>query len=134
MDISLEGSGLSYQPGDSLSIMPENDALLVDSLLKRLQLDPERQFELTARDGGATGLLSHLGCPCTIRQALMKGCDLTSAPRYWLQKKQSMEMTSVSARLWKGVSKEWIHLDTSQCQELILKPLNKEGRMVCGMI
>ena len=35
-ELSLSGSELSYQPGDSLAIVPENDPVLVDALLARL--------------------------------------------------------------------------------------------------
>ncbi|MCQ6279086.1 assimilatory sulfite reductase (NADPH) flavoprotein subunit [Bacillus sp. EB600] len=41
LEISLEGSGLTYQPGDALGIYPENDPILVDLLLKELNLDPQ---------------------------------------------------------------------------------------------
>jgi sulfite reductase (NADPH) flavoprotein alpha-component len=41
LEISLEGSGLSYQPGDALGIYPENDPALVDLLLKELNWDPQ---------------------------------------------------------------------------------------------
>jgi sulfite reductase (NADPH) flavoprotein alpha-component len=37
LEISLEGSGLTYKPGDALGIYPENDPVLVDSLLKELK-------------------------------------------------------------------------------------------------
>ncbi|QGQ47672.1 assimilatory sulfite reductase (NADPH) flavoprotein subunit [Metabacillus sediminilitoris] len=39
LEISLEGSGLTYQPGDSLGIYPENDPELVDILLEELKLE-----------------------------------------------------------------------------------------------
>lgn len=41
LEISLEGSGLTYQPGDSLGVYPENDPELVDLLLAELSWDPE---------------------------------------------------------------------------------------------
>jgi sulfite reductase (NADPH) flavoprotein alpha-component len=37
LEISLEGSGLTYKPGDALGIYPENGPVLVDSLLKELK-------------------------------------------------------------------------------------------------
>jgi sulfite reductase (NADPH) flavoprotein alpha-component len=39
LEISLEGSGLTYEPGDSLGIYPENDPELVDILLEELKLE-----------------------------------------------------------------------------------------------
>ncbi|RFU70380.1 assimilatory sulfite reductase (NADPH) flavoprotein subunit [Peribacillus saganii] len=41
LEISLEGSGLTYEPGDSLGIYPENDPVLVEQLLKEMNWDPE---------------------------------------------------------------------------------------------
>ena len=41
LELSLEGSGLSFEPGDSLGIYPENDQTLVDQLLEELKWDPE---------------------------------------------------------------------------------------------
>lgn len=36
VEISLEGSGLSYEPGDSLGIVPQNDPQLVDALIEAM--------------------------------------------------------------------------------------------------
>ncbi|MET1178773.1 assimilatory sulfite reductase (NADPH) flavoprotein subunit [Peribacillus simplex] len=41
LELSLEGSGLAFEPGDSLGIYPKNDSDLVDMLLKELNWDPE---------------------------------------------------------------------------------------------
>ncbi|QOS89180.1 assimilatory sulfite reductase (NADPH) flavoprotein subunit [Peribacillus sp. JNUCC41] len=41
LELSLEGSGLAFEPGDSLGIYPKNDSDLVDRLLKELNWDPE---------------------------------------------------------------------------------------------
>ena len=37
IEISLEGSGLTYEPGDSLGIYPENDPELVDLILQEIK-------------------------------------------------------------------------------------------------
>ncbi len=41
IELSLEGSGLDYQPGDALGILPRNPEPLVDALLASLGLDGE---------------------------------------------------------------------------------------------
>ncbi|MCD7035951.1 assimilatory sulfite reductase (NADPH) flavoprotein subunit [Metabacillus sp. GX 13764] len=41
IEISLEGSGLSYEPGDSLGIYPENDPVLVDLIINEMKWHPE---------------------------------------------------------------------------------------------
>ncbi|MBT2691263.1 assimilatory sulfite reductase (NADPH) flavoprotein subunit [Bacillus sp. ISL-47] len=46
LELSLEGSGLTYQPGDSLGVFPENDPELVDLLLKEMNWDPEEAVKV----------------------------------------------------------------------------------------
>lgn len=46
LELSLEGSGLSFQPGDSLGIYPENDLTLVDQLLEELKWNPEESVTI----------------------------------------------------------------------------------------
>lgn len=41
LELSLEGSGITYQPGDALAIVPKNDAELVGELLNELTWDPQ---------------------------------------------------------------------------------------------
>ncbi|MBK5441676.1 MULTISPECIES: assimilatory sulfite reductase (NADPH) flavoprotein subunit [Peribacillus] len=41
IELSLEGSGITFEPGDSLGIYPQNDSILVDMLLKEINWDPE---------------------------------------------------------------------------------------------
>lgn len=46
IELSLEGSGLSFEPGDSLGIYPENDPALVDLLLEELKWDPKEMVTI----------------------------------------------------------------------------------------
>lgn len=46
LELSLEGSGLSFQPGDSLGIYPENDPELVNQLLGELKWNPEESVTI----------------------------------------------------------------------------------------
>jgi sulfite reductase (NADPH) flavoprotein alpha-component len=41
LELSLEGSGLTFEPGDSLGIYPKNDPDLVDLLLEEMKWNPE---------------------------------------------------------------------------------------------
>lgn len=41
VELSLEDSGLTYEPGDALGIVPQNDPQLVASLLEQLSLSPD---------------------------------------------------------------------------------------------
>ncbi len=63
-EISLEESGLTYQPGDSLGIWFKNDATLVDSLLAKLSIDGSSQIDV---DGNAV----------SIKDALVSSYELT---------------------------------------------------------
>jgi len=40
LELSLDGSGLVYQPGDALGVRPRNDPALVAELLEAVRLDP----------------------------------------------------------------------------------------------
>jgi sulfite reductase (NADPH) flavoprotein alpha-component len=46
LELSLEGSGLHFEPGDSLGIYPENDPELVDLLLGELKWNPEESVTI----------------------------------------------------------------------------------------
>ncbi|WP_338786916.1 assimilatory sulfite reductase (NADPH) flavoprotein subunit [Metabacillus sp. FJAT-53654] len=41
LELSLEGSGLTFEPGDSLGVYPENDPELVQLLLEEMKWNPE---------------------------------------------------------------------------------------------
>jgi sulfite reductase (NADPH) flavoprotein alpha-component len=54
-ELSLEGSSLSYEPGDSLGVIPQNSPQVVDDLLKAVGLTGEERVQigeasLTLRD------------------------------------------------------------------------------------
>lgn len=44
IEMSVEGSGLRFEPGDALGIIPRNDPKLVDALLKTLRLSAEAEI------------------------------------------------------------------------------------------
>lgn len=47
IELSLEGSGIRYEPGDSLAVMAKNPPQLVDELLNVLDLDPELRVDVS---------------------------------------------------------------------------------------
>ena len=83
MGFDLAGSGMHFAPGDSLGVLPHNDPHLVGLLLKRLGWEASRAFRVHSSDEASTGarLLAHLKWPCTLRDALLYGCDITSVPK-----------------------------------------------------
>ena len=46
LELSLEGSGLTYEPGDSLGVYAQNPPVLVNQLLEHLKLDGEQTVTL----------------------------------------------------------------------------------------
>ncbi|MBU8905004.1 assimilatory sulfite reductase (NADPH) flavoprotein subunit [Desertibacillus haloalkaliphilus] len=46
LELSLEGSGLSFEPGDTLGIFPENDPELVDLIIKEMKWDPSEKVTI----------------------------------------------------------------------------------------
>ncbi|HAF58763.1 MAG TPA: protein CysJ, partial [Opitutae bacterium] len=62
-ELSLQQSGLSYEPGDSLGVIPQNNPQVVDDLLAATGLSGEEQIQvgeenLTLRDA----LINRLAC------------------------------------------------------------------------
>lgn len=68
IEISLEGSGLHYQPGDSLGIWPRNPPALVEAVLSTLELDGNAGVE-------------HGGQSLPLRQWLSEKRELTKLAR-----------------------------------------------------
>lgn len=64
VELSLEESGLVYQPGDSLGVFPSNCPELVDSIIKAAKLDADAGVETA--DGEQS-----------LRQALLKTYEIT---------------------------------------------------------
>ncbi len=50
IELSLEGSGLDYEPGDVLSLLPRNREEIAADLLERLALSPEETVSTAAGD------------------------------------------------------------------------------------
>ena len=81
VEVDIQGSGMQYQPGDSIGLLPHNDAQLVEGVLRHLGKDGDQVFSIACSSGEDAQLLQHLGWPCSLRRALTIGCDLTSIPR-----------------------------------------------------
>ncbi|HUF82222.1 MAG TPA: flavodoxin domain-containing protein [Burkholderiales bacterium] len=58
LELSLEGSGLQYQPGDSLGVWAENDHELVSRLLSRVGLAPSDMVDDKGRHRTVRALLN----------------------------------------------------------------------------
>lgn len=68
IELDLEGSGLDYQPGDSIGVLSANPPQLVDALLRATGLDEDVTIDV---DGEST----------TLRQALTNDSEITVLSR-----------------------------------------------------
>lgn len=59
VELSLEGSGLSYEPGDAIGVWPENPPALVDQWLSLLKLDGDQPVHHDNRELPLRRWLSH---------------------------------------------------------------------------
>lgn len=72
VELTLEGSGLSYQPGDSIGVWAENSPDLVDEILERTGIDGET--EVTRKDSTRS-----------VREWLTRYLELTQLSRPFLE-------------------------------------------------
>ena len=79
-ELSLEGSGLSYVPGDALGVVPSNDPELVAAILDEMKWDPE--VEVTINKQGET---------LSLKKALTDHFEITLLTKKILQ--QAVEFT-----------------------------------------
>ncbi|WP_017233368.1 assimilatory sulfite reductase (NADPH) flavoprotein subunit [Pandoraea sp. B-6] len=90
VELSLEGSGLTYEPGDALGVVAQNDAALVDTLIDTLALDP--QATTTTQDR-----------TLSLRDAFLRAYDITTLSRAFLEKYAALaESSELKALLGAG--------------------------------
>lgn len=65
IELSIEGSGFTFEPGDSVGIYPENNPELVDAILQEMNWDSKERVEVK-------------GEKFTLREALLRYYDITS--------------------------------------------------------
>ncbi|WP_216829757.1 sulfite reductase subunit alpha [Alkalihalobacterium elongatum] len=80
IELSLEGSGLSYVPGDCLGILPENDPELVAELLEELKEDGEKPVVINKQGDTLPlkdALTSHFEITLLTKKVLQQAAELT---------------------------------------------------------
>ncbi|KHF38161.1 assimilatory sulfite reductase (NADPH) flavoprotein subunit [Halalkalibacter okhensis] len=75
LELSLEGSGLTFEPGDSLGVYPENDPNLVDNLIKELNVNPTESVQINKQ-----------GESRSIKEALTINFEITVLTKALLEK------------------------------------------------
>lgn len=88
VEFSLGESGLAFEPGDALGIVPSNDPSLVEKLVTALRLDRAAVVEVK-------------GTKTTLQTALSRDCEISAAtPRFlthWGSLSGSEELASLAA-------------------------------------
>ncbi|MCR2846732.1 assimilatory sulfite reductase (NADPH) flavoprotein subunit [Heyndrickxia coagulans] len=74
IELSLEGSGFTFEPGDSIGIYPENDPELVERLIEELGWDPEEPVPVNKK-----------GEVLPAREALLRHYEITRLTKPLLQ-------------------------------------------------
>ncbi|MGX6446872.1 assimilatory sulfite reductase (NADPH) flavoprotein subunit [Patulibacter sp. S7RM1-6] len=92
VELSLEGSGLTYAPGDALGVVPTNDPELVATLLDRLSLSPEAS--VTTKRGTTT-----------LHEALSSVLEITVATPRFLERWAELSGSADLAALRDGDAK-----------------------------
>lgn len=85
VELSLEGSGLVYEPGDSVGVVPSNDPELVSEIIDTLALSPDEGIEA--------------GDNTTLEQALTHGYEITTLTRPVLANYAEIAESSALRRL-----------------------------------
>jgi sulfite reductase (NADPH) flavoprotein alpha-component len=101
-EISLEGSGLVYEAGDALGIVPTNSPELVDEILKALEYDGEE--EVSSPDGEKMpirlALLREYQIRAPEREFLNAMADQDAADQYLKELVSSEVRTELDKFLW----------------------------------
>jgi sulfite reductase (NADPH) flavoprotein alpha-component len=59
LELSLEESGITYEPGDSLGIYTKNPDSLVDAILKKTNFDPEKRVDVEDKEVTIKDAITH---------------------------------------------------------------------------
>lgn len=82
LELSLEGSGITYEPGDALGIYPENDSELVESLIQKMGWDSEELVTINKQGEVLPlkeALISHFEITTLTKPLIEKAAKLSSS-------------------------------------------------------
>ena len=78
LELSLEESGLSYQPGDAVGIYPQNNPQLAAAVIDKLALDPDERVSLGETETTLSEALQHYREITVLTRPLMEQWALYS--------------------------------------------------------
>ncbi|WP_059105909.1 assimilatory sulfite reductase (NADPH) flavoprotein subunit [Shouchella shacheensis] len=91
LELSLEGSNLEFEPGDSLGIYPENDSALVDMLIDEMNWNAEESVPVNKQ-----------GEIRSLREALKSHYEITVLTKPLLEKASTFTSNSALQELLEG--------------------------------
>lgn len=97
LELSLEGSGMSYEPGDALALIPANSQDVVDTIMDTCCFDPRERVSGNA------------GSEVTLREALTRHYDVTGLSKNILKKYNEKAGSEQIARLLDPENSEELH-------------------------
>ncbi len=97
LELSLEGSGLSYLPGDALALIPANSPDVVDMIMDTCCFDPRERVSGNA------------GSEVALREALTRHYDVTGLSKNILKKYNDKAGSDKIAKLLDPENKEDLH-------------------------
>ncbi|MEH7177644.1 assimilatory sulfite reductase (NADPH) flavoprotein subunit [Neobacillus vireti] len=100
LELTLEGSGLTYQPGDSLGIYPENDPILVDLLLEELKWNGEESVTINKQ-----------GDVRSLREAFVTYYEITTLTKPLLEKAAKLTSNNDLEELVNNSEKVKVYLE-----------------------
>lgn len=95
LELSLEGSGLTYEPGDAVGVYPQNDPSLVEEIISLLGWNSDEKV-VTGKAGETS----------TLREALLHHYEITVLTKPLLEKAVAFSGNSKLADLVKPENKE----------------------------
>ncbi|KAF5839539.1 hypothetical protein DUNSADRAFT_512 [Dunaliella salina] len=134
IELDLGDSGLTYEPGDVLAVLPRTPPPAVDALLKRLGLDgSQRVCVEPAEHNAATAAAAAAGQPvvaCGTVRALVQGAlDIAGASprRYFFQVLQNFARTELE-------QERLAYFATAEGRDDLYRYNQKEGRTVLEVL
>ncbi|MBC2595313.1 assimilatory sulfite reductase (NADPH) flavoprotein subunit [Ruficoccus amylovorans] len=97
LELSLEGSGMSYEPGDALALIPANSQDVVDAIIDSCCFDPRERV---------TG---NAGSEVTLREALTRHYDITGLSKNVLKKYNEKAASDKITHLLDPENKDELH-------------------------
>jgi len=125
IELDLHDTKVSYVTADNLGVFPRNDYKIVARVIRCLGIHPETIFTLKQRPGVSGDKVRKLTVtsPCSVRDALLWYCDITSIPRHKLLQTLSQYATDPKQKAtllaYTSERKEEFHEDRKSLFEVL---------------